>query len=74
LPAELAGFTPDQVAAYDAAWAVCDDALTAGWSGDPGVRATLTQCLADQVGVGPDDADLAVFVDWVSRYQDGWTG
>jgi hypothetical protein len=62
------------VVAYDAAWAVCDDALTAGWSADPDARAALTQCLAGQVGVATDDADLAVFVDWVARYEDGSTG
>jgi hypothetical protein len=74
LPAELAAFTQDQVVAYDAAWAACDDTLTAGWSGDPTARAALSQCVADHVGVATDDANLAVFVNWVARYQDGGTG
>jgi hypothetical protein len=70
LPAELADFTPQQVAAYDVAWAVCDDDLTAGWSTDPDATAALTQCLATEVDVAVDDPDLLVFVDWLETTQD----
>ena len=74
LPAELAGLTPAQVDAYNAAWAVCDDDLVAGWSADPDTVAALTQCLADEVGVPADDADLTTFVDWLADNEDPVTG
>jgi Transglycosylase SLT domain len=71
LPDELATFTADQVAAYDAAWAVCDDDLTAGWSADPDAVTALTACLADELDVATDEPDLVTFVDWVAVYEDG---
>jgi hypothetical protein len=73
LPTELSDLTPDQVQAYDAAWATCDDDLTAGWSADPDIVATLTQCLSDQIGVPVDDPDLVAFVGWLARTEDAST-
>ncbi len=70
LPAELADLTPAQVEAYDDAWATCDDDLTPGWSTQTYVVATLTQCLADQLGVPADDPELAVFLQWLAGTQD----
>lgn len=70
LPTELADLTDAQVQAYDAAWATCDDDLTAGWSAAPYVVATLTQCLAEQVDVAVDDPDLVAFVGWLAETQD----
>ena len=69
-PTELAGLTPDQVAAYDAAWASCDDDLEPGWSADTDVRSTLTECLAEQADTTTDDPDLVAFVDWLATTQD----
>jgi membrane-bound lytic murein transglycosylase B len=71
LPIELADLTPDQVDAYNAAWAVCDDDLAAGWSTSNDQREALTQCLADEVGVPLDDPDLVTFVDWLAVNEDG---
>jgi hypothetical protein len=73
LPAELADLTAAQVAEYNAAWAACDDDLTAGWSGDPATRDALTQCLADAIVVPVDDPQLLTFVSWVARTEDGAT-
>jgi hypothetical protein len=74
VPDELSGLTPQQVVAYDDAWASCDDDLLPGWSADQEARDSLTVCLADQLGVPTDDPDLVTFVDWVARYEDGATG
>ena len=73
LPPELADLTPDQVDADNAAWAVCDDDLTSGWSTHHDVREALTQCLADELDVLPDDPDLGVFVDWLAVNEDAPT-
>jgi hypothetical protein len=70
LPDELADLTDEQVAAYNAAWATCDDDLTDGWAADTDVVGSLTQCLADEVGVPVDDPQLAAFVDWLTRVED----
>jgi hypothetical protein len=34
----------------------------------------LTTCLADEIGVPTDDADLVAFVDWLAKTEDGATG
>ncbi len=73
VPTELADLTPAQVEAYNAAWAVCDDDLVSGWSADPDTVTALTQCLADEVGVQPDDVDLATFLDWLAVNEDPLT-
>jgi hypothetical protein len=70
LPDTLADLTPDQVEAYDAAWAVCDDDLSDGWSTDSDATAALTTCLADQLDVPVDDTGLAAFVTWLTQTQD----
>jgi membrane-bound lytic murein transglycosylase B len=74
LPTELADLTAQQVDDYNAAWALCDDDLTAGWSADTAVRDALTQCLADEIVVAVDDTQLVAFVDWLARTEDGATG
>jgi len=61
------------VEAYNAAWATCDDDLVAGWSADSSARDALTQCLAGEVGIPPDDPALLTFVDWLARTEDGAT-
>jgi hypothetical protein len=73
LPDELTGLTPDQVDAYNSAWAVCDDDLVDGWSSDPDTVGTLTQCLAAEIDVPTDDPQLLAFVDWLARTEDGAT-
>jgi hypothetical protein len=70
VPAELSYLTPDQVTAYDAAWAACDDDLTPGWSTAPYTRSSLTHCLGDQLGVPVGDTDLTTFVDWLAVNED----
>jgi hypothetical protein len=70
LPPELADLTPAQVDADNAAWAICDDDLVAGWSADPDIVALLTQCLADETEVPVDDADLATLVQWLAVNED----
>jgi hypothetical protein len=70
LPIELAGLSPAQLDASNAAWAACDLALTTGWSADPDVVSELTGCLAEQIGVAVDDPSLASFVDWLAETQD----
>jgi len=37
------------------------------------VREALTQCLADELDVLPDDPDLVVFVDWLAVNEDAST-
>lgn len=70
LPTELSGLSPAQVNAANAAWTVCDDDLSVGWSSDPDVVGQLTGCLAEQMGVAIDDPSLATFVAWLTHTQD----
>ena len=64
---------PD-IAAQGAALAnLSDDDLTSGWSTHHDVREALTQCLADELDVLPDDPDLGVFVDWLAVNEDAPT-
>jgi hypothetical protein len=73
LPDELADLTAEQVDAYNAAWATCDDPLVDGWSDDGDIVDALTQCLADEIGVPTDDPTLVTFVDWLAHTEDGAT-
>jgi hypothetical protein len=70
LPDELSDLTSDQVEAYDAAWAVCDDDLVAGWSADADTVDALTTCLAEQVELTTDDPVLTAVVEWLESNQD----
>jgi hypothetical protein len=74
LPPELADLTPDQVDAYNSAWATCDDDLVPDWSADPDAVEALTGCLAEQLDVPADDATLLTFVDWLADNEGGGTG
>jgi hypothetical protein len=69
LPEELAGFTDDEVQAYDAAWVVCRPDVSDTWADDADQTATLRSCLADQMGIPPDDPGLATFLTWVAVYE-----
>jgi hypothetical protein len=73
LPDELADLTSDQVDAYNAAWAACDDDLTDGWSADQDTVDALRLCLAGELGISgnnPQDPHLLAFVDWLVLNED----
>jgi hypothetical protein len=69
VPTELtdAGFTADDVAAYDAAWPACQDLLVVDASVE--TNQPLRLCLADQLGVPDDDTHLLAFMTWVVAYE-----
>jgi hypothetical protein len=69
LPDALAGFTADEVQAYDAAWVVCRPQVSDTWADDADQTATLRDCLAGELGVPSDDPDLATFLTWVATYE-----
>jgi hypothetical protein len=61
------------VAALNAAWAPCDDDLSAGWPADAAVVDGLTSCLAEELGVTEDDTTLLAFVSWLTDNEPGTT-
>ena len=59
MPTALADLTAAEIQAIDDGWLECVGTLPDDWTFDQ-----MRACLADQLGVPVDDADLATFLQW----------
>ena len=59
VPDALSALTPEEIQAIDDGWLVCVGTLPDDWT-----FAQMHDCLADQLGVPPDDPHLMIFLSW----------
>ena len=65
LPVTLVSLTPDEVAAFDAAWPRCGATLPDAWTVDD-----LAGCLAEALSADPEDPRIQAVASWISLHRD----